>query len=305
MTDNRNNRYNRVENFDKNDSRTASSRYNRCDRSVRYGRYGRYDRCDRYDRYDRYDRCDIGDRYEYCDINTRYPADDRYAEDGRYVRYDSSAQNERVRRGRVADTERVLAERRKAKAGHRRLVAAAVCVILAAVISVGALVYCGARVLSQNSDTTPTTAVRVMDNDTAKALSDNPSAAGSAQASAQQTSAQTSSGSSEDSSIQIINGDRVYVDHKHVAPANTGDPAHYNAYGKTSYGFDWDYSADNGNFVLACNYNFDKQQYDFIFYGKEAGTSHVTLYYNTDDNTRVPVQLTVTVDNALNATVAG
>ena len=44
-------------------------------------------------------------------------------------------------------------------------------------------------------------------------------------------------------------------------------------------------------------------QYDFTFYGTKAGTSHVTLYYYTADNVKVPVSLTVTVDSDLNVSV--
>ena len=103
--------------------------------------------------------------------------------------------------------------------------------------------------------------------------------------------------------IDNINGERVYIDTKRQAPANSGTPAHYYANGKTSYGFDWTYNADNSNFVIRCDYNFNQQQYDFQFYGTAAGTSHVTLYYNTDDNVQVPVSLTVNVDEALNVTI--
>ena len=103
--------------------------------------------------------------------------------------------------------------------------------------------------------------------------------------------------------IDKVNGERIYVDTKRTAPEKTGTPAVYYAYGKTSYGFDWDYKADNGNFVLNGGYNFDQQQYIFTFYGTTPGVSHVTLYYNTDDNTQVPVNLTVTVDNDLNVSV--
>lgn len=103
--------------------------------------------------------------------------------------------------------------------------------------------------------------------------------------------------------IDVVNGERVYVDTKRTAPEKTGTPATYYAYGKTSYGFDWDYDADNGNFVLNGGYNFDQQQYIFTFYGVTPGVSHVTLYYNTDDNTQASVNLTVTVDNDLNVAV--
>ncbi|MBQ9514828.1 MAG: hypothetical protein IJR57_01840 [Ruminococcus sp.] len=104
--------------------------------------------------------------------------------------------------------------------------------------------------------------------------------------------------------IDEVNGERIYIDTKRVAPEVTGTPAHYYANGKTSYGFDWNYKTDNVNFVLRCDYNFNQQQYDFQFYGTTPGTAHVTLLYNTDDNVQVPVNLTVTVDDGLNVSVA-
>ncbi|MBQ9247678.1 MAG: hypothetical protein IJ171_03735, partial [Ruminococcus sp.] len=118
-----------------------------------------------------------------------------------------------------------------------------------------------------------------------------------------QTTAQKATEAKSEDKIEKINGERVYIDTKRTAPEKTGTPAHYYANGKTSYGFDWDYSADNSNFTVSCNYNFDKQQYDFTFYGTKAGTSHVTLYYYTADNVKVPVSLTVTVDSDLNVSV--
>ena len=102
--------------------------------------------------------------------------------------------------------------------------------------------------------------------------------------------------------IETVNGERVYIDTKRTAPEKTGTPAHYYANGKTSYGFDWDYSG-GGNFLLRCDYNFDQHQYDFQFYGVTPGTAHVTLYYFTADNVKVPVSLTVNVDSNLNVTV--
>lgn len=108
----------------------------------------------------------------------------------------------------------------------------------------------------------------------------------------------------EVSNIRTINGERVYIDTKRPVPAVSGTPAFYYNYGKTSYGFNWDYSADNANFLLRCDYNFSNQQYQFGFYGREAGVAHVTLYYFTDDNTKVPVEMTVTVDADLNVTLA-
>ena len=107
-----------------------------------------------------------------------------------------------------------------------------------------------------------------------------------------------------DDNIQIVNGERVYIDTKRPAPDKSGTPAHFYANGKTSYGFDWNYDADNSNFVIRCDYNFDEQQYDFQFYGTAPGTAHITVYYNTDNNTQATADLTLVVDDNLNANIA-
>ena len=102
---------------------------------------------------------------------------------------------------------------------------------------------------------------------------------------------------------EIINGERVNKDNKHKAPETTGSAYHYYLSGGTSNGYDWNYDADNGNFVLACDYNFDKQQYDFIFYGAAPGTANVNIYYYTADNVMQTASVTVNVDDNLNVTV--
>ena len=107
----------------------------------------------------------------------------------------------------------------------------------------------------------------------------------------------------ENSNIRIINGERVFIDTKRPVPEVTGTPAFYYNNGKTSYGFNWDYRTDNVNFVVRCDYNFDQQQYQFGFYGTKPGTANITLWYFTDDNTKIPVQMTATVDANLNLTL--
>lgn len=85
-------------------------------------------------------------------------------------------------------------------------------------------------------------------------------------------------------------------------PTDQGTPLHYYAYGKTSYGYNWDYSADSDIVNVSCEYNFDVHGYDLIVAGKAPGTANVTLYYFTDDNVSVPIHLTVSVDDDLNVT---
>lgn len=196
------------------------------------------------------------------------------------------------------------------------IVLATIALTLVAAISIGAIIFFASKtenhLAAAPKTTVATTATEV------NVKSDAPQANTST---VNETAANTASGTSDtaynvakscygDSNLERtaeenvvkVNGERVYMDVKRLAPATTGTPLHYNANGKTSYGFDWTYSADNGNFVLACNYNFNRQQYDFSFYGVTPGTAHVTLYYNTDDGVQVPVNLTVIVDDNLNVT---
>ena len=136
---------------------------------------------------------------------------------------------------------------------------------------------------------------------TAQSAQNNSNQSATQQSSTQQDA--TKQAEKNEDKIETVNGERIYKDTKRQAPDKTGTPAHYYANGKTSNGFNWDYDADNTNFVVKCDYNFNQQQYDFTFYGSTPGTAHVTLYYYTSDNNKVPVNLTVTVDNDLNVTV--
>ena len=102
--------------------------------------------------------------------------------------------------------------------------------------------------------------------------------------------------------IILVDGEQVYMDTKRIAPEHTGTPLHIYANGKTSYGFDWRITTDNKNYVITCNYNFDRQQYDFIIYGTEKGVSNTTIFYNTADNVQAPMPVTLNVDGALNVT---
>ena len=214
----------------------------------------------------------------------------------------------------------------KRKAKKQNIIIATAAIALVAVISTGFIIFGAMNAQPKVANTSPTTVSAKADKaaqttqksaqtatqapaqktqtTTAQPAATQKSQTASAQNTAKATTQTTAQKATEaQDKIEKINGERVYIDTKRKAPEKTGTPAHYYANGKTSYGFDWDYSADNSNFVLSCNYNFDKQQYDFSFYGTKAGTSHVTLYYFTADNVKVPVSLTVTVDNNLNVSV--
>ena len=205
----------------------------------------------------------------------------------------------------------------KAKARKQNILFATLSLALVAVIAGGVIAFSALKAQPQTSNTAPTSisakadkAAQGAQTTAAQTAVKTDNGAQKVQTASAQTTAKTTAQATAQKAteaqdkIEKINGERVYIDTKRKAPEKTGTPAHYYANGKTSYGFDWDYSADNSNFVLSCNYNFDKQQYDFSFYGTKAGTSHVTLYYFTADNVKVPVSLTVTVDNNLNVSVA-
>ncbi len=233
---------------------------------------------------------------------------------------------------------RAVTEMKKAKARKQRIILGTVAIALVTVIAAGAMVF-GALNAPKIANTAPTTAISAKTATPAltaskattaprttavpaaqKASVEQPvvqqtsvqqpavqqtvQTAPAEQTAQQSVQTQTPTQAPVQDRIDNINGERVYIDTKRPAPAGSGTPAHYYANGKTSYGFDWTYNADNCNFLLRCDYNFNQQQYDFQFYGVTPGTSHVTLYYNTDDNVQVPVSLTIVVDDALNVSMA-
>ena len=228
---------------------------------------------------------------------------------------------------RHSDRARAITAKKKAKARTRRIVLGSIALALVAVTAAGFMIF-GAMNAAKPASTAPTTAISTTSETPALASPHKAAQKPASQTTAQpasQTTAQPAApqaaqpavqtGSAEQPAptqaqpqtqtqdrIDNINGERVYIDTKRPAPGGSGTPAHFYANGKTSYGFDWTYTCDNCNFLLRCDYNFNQQQYDFQFYGKTPGTSHVVLYYNTDDNVQVPVNLTVTVDDALNVT---
>lgn len=86
---------------------------------------------------------------------------------------------------------------------------------------------------------------------------------------------------------------------------NSGSALHYYAYGSTTEGWDYTYSYDPSMVVVTCNYNTDSDQYDFSITGLSEGYTTLTLYYDQDDNTTVPVTMTVYVDSDLNVSQVG
>ena len=241
------------------------------------------------------------------------------------IYYDDSSKrrmsDERTRRNIERPTEEARAYTQSKRRKQNILLSSAALALVAA-IAVGTMAFAGVfNPKTKTADTAPTVVSATVDkgankaaqtakqatpqtetkqNNTAVKPAQNTNQTAQTQQPAKEQAKSTQK--SEDK-IENVNGERVYKDTKRQAPEKTGTPAHYYANGKTSYGFNWDYSADNSNFVVKCDYNFNQQQYDFTFYGSTPGTSHVTLYYYTSDTNKVPVNLTVTVDSNLNVTV--
>lgn len=103
--------------------------------------------------------------------------------------------------------------------------------------------------------------------------------------------------------LGMISADAGIQTATQASPRSFGGSAlHIYGKGKTSEGYNWDYSADNDIVKVACSYDFHTNTYDLTVTGKAAGTANVTLCYFTDDNAKVSVPMAVSVDNNLNIT---
>lgn len=234
--------------------------------------------------------------------------------------------NIRMRRG----TERaraITAMKKRKAAKNRNIVIVAVAGILAVAIVVGVGVLGTSLIKNNNQPAAPTTVTKLAMTDPTTqagsatqaptdapakqntpaqnnntAVSDNNTGSSDTQ---QQAQAATEASKSDDKPYSGgVSSDGIIYDQRHEVPKGTGTPLHYYATGKTSGGYDWDYTADNSNVSVCCNYNTNTNQYDYILYGRAQGTTHMTLYYYADDNTKVPVSLTLNVDKDLNVTQA-
>ena len=206
---------------------------------------------------------------------------------------------------RTSRARAITAMKKRKAARTRRVIFTSIAATLAIALVAGVGIIGYNLVSNTTANVAPTaTVMKLADNNTsAAAVTATQAPAADSQSSAQAQTSQDDQSAQPAASGSIQDG--VYIDNNHPAPANTGTPAHVYAYGKTnaSGDFTWDYNATNGNFVLACNYDFSANQYDFIFYGKAPGTSQVTLTHSDMNGAIVTEQHTVTVDNDLNVTV--
>lgn len=76
----------------------------------------------------------------------------------------------------------------------------------------------------------------------------------------------------------------------------------YTAYGKTSYGYDWDYRASGTSAKISCTYDFKTNIYTFKAVGQYAGVTNAVLKYATIDGKWHNVPIRYTTDKNLNVT---
>ena len=79
----------------------------------------------------------------------------------------------------------------------------------------------------------------------------------------------------------------------------------YNAYGKTSYGYDYTYKATNNNIDVKVNYDFKTNKYEFNVLGKKAGNVQGTLIWNVNDKRTNSATFNLKVDNKGNVNALG
>jgi len=56
---------------------------------------------------------------------------------------------------------------------------------------------------------------------------------------------------------------------------------------------------------VKCKYDYTEHKYDFTIIGVAPGEAELTLYYYTADDQKVPVTLSISVDDKLNVTQIG
>ena len=92
------------------------------------------------------------------------------------------------------------------------------------------------------------------------------------------------------------------VNHSGAVSNGKGTPLHFYEQGKTSKGYNWKYEGGEYLVDVGCDYNLNTHTYDFSLIGLRPGSSTITVYHYTDDNTMVPTVINFTVDENLNVT---
>ena len=86
------------------------------------------------------------------------------------------------------------------------------------------------------------------------------------------------------------------------ANVKAGKSCCFFAYGKTSYGYDWDYTADSTAAKITVTYDFKTNKYTFKATGQYAGVTNAILKYATPDGKWHNIPVRFTTDKNLNVT---
>ena len=87
-----------------------------------------------------------------------------------------------------------------------------------------------------------------------------------------------------------------------AAQAKSAKACVFTAYGKTKYGYDWDYRASSTAAKISCTYDFKTNKYTFKAVGQYAGITNAVLKYATIDGKWHNVPIRFTTDKNLNVT---
>ena len=102
--------------------------------------------------------------------------------------------------------------------------------------------------------------------------------------------------------ISAVSASAAVTNNVSISAQATGKACLFTAYGKTSYGYDWDYRADSKAAKISCTYDFKTNKYTFKAVGQYAGVTNAVLKYATIDGKWHNVPIRFTTDKALNVT---
>jgi pterin-4a-carbinolamine dehydratase len=102
--------------------------------------------------------------------------------------------------------------------------------------------------------------------------------------------------------ISAVSASAAVTNNVAISAQATGKACLFTAYGKTSYGYDWDYRADSTAAKISCTYDFKTNRYTFKAVGQYAGVTNAVLKYATIDGKWHNVPIRFTTDKARNVT---
>ena len=102
--------------------------------------------------------------------------------------------------------------------------------------------------------------------------------------------------------ISAVSASAAVTNNVSISAQATGKACLFTAYGKTSYGYDWDYTADSTAAKITVTYDFNTNKYTFKATGMYAGKTNAILKYATIDGKWHNIPVTYTTDKNLNVT---